>query len=122
MLSLEESARESPVIDCPGEIITYNCSILSNTENLLLTWSIDFPENLSLTITYDMFSFIGDMDDLGWNVTATLTDYTSDYIKSRLEIIVPKSFEINRTKVECSIEDLNFDTATVYVIFEGIMH
>lgn len=119
MLSLEELARESSMIDCPGEIIAYNCSILSNTENLLLTWIIDFPENLSLTITYDIFSFIGDMDDLGWNVTTTLTYYTDDYIESKLEIMVPKSAEINRTKVECRFEDLDFDTITVYVILEG---
>lgn len=110
---MEELARESPEIDCPGETIAYNCSIASNTEDLLLTWNILFPGNISLSYTYNSLSFVWDSNDLGWNTSTTLTAYTEEYIESILEITLLRDIETNGTKVECSIEDLDFDTVTV---------
>lgn len=118
MLSLGEM-REPSVIDCPGEIITYYCSIVSNTENLLLTWNIDFPGNTSLTITYDGSFSNGTVNDLGWNVSTTLTNYSEDYVESKLEITLLRDFDIRGTKVECSIEDLDIEIVTVDVFLAG---
>ena len=101
-----EVNRASPDIDCPGDRTVYNCSILSNSEDVHLTWHIDDPE---LNITYSETSTLNTTDDLNFNISSSLTKYISDvYIESIISLTLLKNV-MNGTLVKCSI-DPNLDS------------
>lgn len=121
-LEFLESDNMSLDIDCPGDTITYNCSIESNTEMLHLTWSVNFPEVLPFEITYDTTLFLdfGEIDYLDMNVTASLIDFRNGYIESIITLTVLNA-AMNGTIVECSITDLDNDIVTVLINTSGIL-
>ena len=110
----------SDEIYCPEDIVTYYCSIESNTEKLYLVWSVTFPEFLPLEITYDSSSLLGNIDDLDMNVNASLIDYTENFIESVISITVRGiDFITSGTVIECSIGDLDKATITLLVNISG---
>ena len=110
-----------PDIDCPGDFISYNCSIFSNSETVLLTWRVTFPDfpMMPFTITYDEQSLVdnGNNDYISLNTgysSTLLTDYVQDeYIKSILVFELSSNITFNDTKVECESADL--DNMTTYL-------
>lgn len=119
-LEFLESDKMSLDIDCPGDTVTYNCSIESNTETLHLTWSVKFPVVLPIQITYDTYfgDIFGKIDSLDMNVTASLLDFRDGYIESIITLTVLNA-DTNGTIVECSITDLDYDMVTVLVNTSG---
>ena len=114
----------STLIDCPGDTITYNCSVLSNSEMVHLTWHIAFPGLAPINITYDNSSLINAMDYLGLNVSATLLRYIPDqYIESVIKFTLLKNVTMNGTLLECSVSpSLDNDTTFVLVNTSGKVH
>ena len=107
-------------IECPGDLIPYNCSVLSNSEEVQLTWEVTFPDQTHFNITYNNSSMPNTTDDLGANITSVLTRYTSDeYIESLLVITVLKNASMNGTQVECRSEALDHKTAFVHINISG---
>ena len=79
-------------IDCPGDTLSYNCSIQSNSEMLNLTWKVITPGQRSVNITYDASSELGQVTTLNDFTVTSLTEYTVDEsISSILEITVDLS-------------------------------
>ncbi len=105
-------------IDCPGDTLSYNCSIESNTENLHLTWSVEFPDQLPIEITYDYDSSMAVdlMDDM--DITSTLVDIRDGYIQSVITLVVLNA-SMNGTTVECRIAQLDYDKVVIPINTSG---
>ena len=108
-------------IDCPGDTISYSCSILSNSETLNLTWRVTFPGFMPINMTYDSSSNVSSLDYLEMNVSTTLTAYnrSSGYIESTITLTV--LMDVNGTELECSISDLDNDIITTLVYSSGVL-
>ena len=110
-----------PEIDCPGDTITYNCSILSNTETIHLIWRVTFPGLSPVNITYDSSSTLYNTDNLPMNLSAILTKYRNEEcIESLIVLTVLRNVTMNNTKVECIIADLDYETTIVFVNTSGL--
>ena len=75
---------------------------------------------MPINMTYDISSNVSSLDYLGMNVSTTLTAYnrSSGYIESTITLTVLT--DVNGTELECSIADLNNDTATIHVYSSGV--
>ena len=103
-------------IDCPGDIIPYECSIFSNSETLHLIWRVTIPGQEPRSIKYNNTLLDHSTIDLNNFVNAQLRNYEIDaYITATLKIILQAGILINQTKVECIIRDLGNDSLYVFV-------
>lgn len=93
-------------IDCPGDSVTYNCSIVSNTEYLHLIWTVIFPDEMPVTVIYDGLSLVGNVNNLDYNITSTLITIREEYIESIIKINLLSNVSQDNSLIECSIEDL----------------
>ena len=115
-------------IECPGDTIPYNCSIQSNTESPELIWTVTIPGRMPISIRYDNTSNLNIMDDLGLNITSTLTVYSSEnelnhkneYLESVIVLTVLKNVSMSETLVNCAIADLKNNTASILVNTSGL--
>ena len=117
-------------IHCPGDTISYNCSITSNTDTPHLTWTVTFPGLQPINFTYNSTSPIYEIDYLDMNISVTLTEFVTTatvlefvneaYIESILTFTVLRNVNMNETKLECSIADLHNDTALLFVNSSGM--
>ena len=101
-------------IECPGDIIPYNCSIQSNSEAVHLTWLVTLPGEASVSVTYPN----GDANRTSLNgyITTFLREFRSDeFIHSTLEVTVQPDLPTDQIMVECSIGDLHNDTIIVEI-------
>ena len=107
-------------IECPGDTISYRCTVQSNSEMVQLSWMVTFPGEETITMLYT--------NDSEWNVvvyfdmhfTTVLTEYTIDeLIVSELELTVLQNVSMNGTVLECTSEDLGSENDTVYVNTSG---
>ncbi len=116
---LDEFSRSAD-IECPGDTISYNCSILSNSEAVHLVWRITFPDTMPISITYDNESILDDIDYLRQDTSSILTTYRSDeYIESILIFTLITIDILNGTEVECKIGDLDEMTVTLFINSSG---
>lgn len=108
-------------IECPGDVISYNCVIQSNSEYLFLIWRVTPPGMTLFNITYDRFSYMNNEVYNVDNVFRTIqTNYTQDVsIESMLQLTLISNFSLNQTKLECLILGLDSDTVYVDVNFSG---
>jgi hypothetical protein len=108
-------------IECPGDVITYNCSIESNSENVQLTWEITLPDETSFTITHSNIT-MPNMDHLGTGITSVLTRYIKDeYIESLLHVTILQNVSMNGTQVVCRSEALDTETDIILINTSGNM-
>ena len=110
-------------IECPGDTISYECSILSNSESVQLTWTITLPEERPISITYNNMSAVNSVDVLDMNVRTILSSYVSDVsVRSILILTVMRSNKMYRIGIECSSEDLDSAMEDAYVNTSGKRH
>ena len=101
-------------IQCPGDIIPFNCSILSNSETINLTWFINVPGMAPVNITYSNIST--GIHDLASYSSTTLTDFHSDeYIRSTLEFRVQPGIPILQFNLSCLITGLGLNSTIVHI-------
>ena len=102
-------------IECPGDMILFNCSVQSNSENVQLTWEVTFPDQTTLNITYYNASGIT-VHDLGLGSSTSLTEYIEDhYIESTITFTVIQTVQLNGSQLECRSSDLDSETLDVPV-------
>ena len=107
-------------IECPGDIIPFNCLVESNSETVHLTWRVVLPTGTILNITYDNTSLINDLYPLNSFISSSLTGFMNDkYAESSLNITVVAEVPINQTKVECLIDQLGNETVYAPVNISG---
>ena len=100
-------------IQCPGDIIPFNCSILSNSETIHLMWLITIPGMTPVNVTF--FNNSGS-DDLTSYITTFVTGFKSDeYIHSTVEFRVQPGIPVNRFNLSCSITGLGLSITAVRV-------
>ena len=99
----------------------YQCSIMSNSETIQLTWHVTLPGMMPVNITYDNTSVLNTADtDLGYNITTTLMNITVDmFIQSSIVFTVLRDVDLNQTVVECSSEDLDSSIIPLVVSISG---
>lgn len=123
-LVLLEQEKMSTEIDCPGDTITFNCSIESNTEDLHLVWTLTFPKMLPFEVLYDGTNLTFDaVDDNEMNVTTSLLNYDilDGYIESVITLtVLDANVSMDGTAVECSIADLDYKNITLLINTSGI--
>ena len=116
-------------IYCPGDTVSYHCSIISNTETPHLKWKVTFPGLMPISFTYNSSSSLYKIDSLDMNISVTLTDFTTinlteyvneEHMDSILTLAVLKNITMNKTELECSIADLHNGTVTVYINTSGM--
>ena len=120
-LKLVDSNMVSSDIDCPGDTLTYNCSIESNSETLHLTWNITFPEEIPIDFTFNSTSILFTWYDWDIGVRAVLTGYSDqEYVNSTIIFTLMNNITLNGTELECSITDLGSETAILYTNTSGM--
>ena len=93
---------------------------MSNAVYLQLTWVVTFPGNSSITFTYDAHSIRNTVNDLGMNVSATLTKFrASGYIESVIKLTVLGDAIVNGTLLECNLAGYESDQEKIAVNTSG---
>ncbi len=94
-------------IDCPNDVITYNCSIQTNSENIFLLWEFTFPNGMQpQRVMYNSSSTLQLPTTLvGMGFQVRLTDYVLDkYIESVVEVTLIMDVDVNRIVLGCSTD------------------
>ena len=120
-LSLIKRNASRDDIDCPGDTISYNCTILTNSETPHLTWIVTIPGHMPLNFTYDSLSYMDFSDYLGMNISVSLIEFSYEYIESEIVLTVVDDVDLDGTELECSIApDLDADIDSVYINTSGM--
>ena len=125
LASVRISTTAIPDIVCPGDTITYTCTVLvSNNESVNLSWRITFPGLMPIDIIYDDISDLHNLNNLAMGVTTSLTSFSNHRIQSVIIILTYPSnqpIRVNRngTKLTCSATDLINDTTIVNIDLSG---
>ena len=121
-LNLVQEEKMFPFFDCPNDILVYNCSVYSNTEDLHVSWQVYLQDGRILFYTHNSSSFM-DVTYLDSNIISTLTYYDeSGYLESKLQLSLLKGVMLNGTVIECGIYDLNIAEVTVFTNTSGMEH
>ena len=110
------------MVDCPGDTISYRCTIMSDNDTIELTWRVTLPGMMPINIAYDNILDIPDATDtdLVTGITATLTNSTDEgYIESVIMFTVFGDVELNGTELECIADELDDDYTEVLVNTPG---
>ena len=109
-------------IDCPGDIIPFNCSIQSNSETVHLVWRVTLPNQSPLNITYDSSSVLHAVNSLNHFINVSLIRFESDeYVESTLAIVLQSNISADQTKLECIIHNLGNDSISLSVNSSGMI-
>ena len=108
-------------IMCPGDMISYRCSVYSNSENVQLMWLVTLPQENSVMILYNNLSDVNSVNHLSVGITSKLTQFTNDqFITSELELSVLRGVSRNGTLIECTSEGLDSESQVVFVNTSGM--
>ena len=113
---MELISMEPKSIDCFGDIISYSCSIFSNSENVHLIWRVSIPGLLPMSIIYNMTSDLNTIEYFPQSISALLTDYRRDIlIESNINFKVLMNSNLNGTLLECAIANLSTKSVRLQV-------
>ncbi len=99
-------------IECPGDILSYNCSIQSNSERVQLTWRVTLPGDITLNLT---FYAISNLTSLNGYIATAATSMSDEYIESILWVTLQPDILMDQITLECLTESLENATAFVNV-------
>ena len=105
-------------IECPGDIISYQCSIDTNSETPHIAWGVTIPGLRTLNFTYTNDS-IGSVDNLNSFITTSLAFANDTFLVSTLVVEVPANISADETELLCYIQDLAFANTTVHINTSG---
>ncbi len=114
MLQSEQKIRQD--IDCPSDIIIYNCTIISSDTTLM--WTVTVPGSTALQITYDN-GFPLEETQLSPNILTTLVSISTSRLVSRISLTGPA----DGTVVQCGLNGSSVipESATLSVNTSGIL-
>ena len=100
----------------------YQCSIMSNSETVQLTWHVTLPGMTPVNITYDNTSVLTVDTNHGNNITTTLMEFVMDtFIQSSIVFTVLRDVNLNQAVLECTSGDLDSYITTLFVSISGII-
>ena len=112
-LAIVEIIAQEYVIACPGDTISYNCSIQSNSETLDLTWRVTFQGEAPMAITYP--SAISNRTIMNSFITTSLTAFRSEeFIHSTLDVTVQSKIPSVLFALEC-FNDFGYSPSIVRI-------
>ena len=108
-------------IECPGDLLPFVCSVMSNSETVQLEWFVTFPEQDStVTILYTNGSTPNVVTLLNMSITTELTEFRLDeFIQSLLVITILQNVPMNGTHLQCASENLASQSQIVYINTSG---
>ncbi len=122
-MSLELTSTGEKSIDCLGDIISYSCSIFSNSETLHLIWRVSLPGLLPINIPYNMTSNLNLVEFFPHNISAGLTEYRKNmYIQSSINFKLSKNIDLDGTQLECGIASLSTESVRLTVSLLGMLY
>ena len=99
---LERTAPRTD-IECPRDIIRYECAIQTNSEIMLLTWQVSLQEQIPVSVNVTNKATI-----LNDYITAALTEFTrGELIRSILEVTVFPGISTDQIVLTCSNQNVN---------------
>ena len=103
-------------IECPGDILSYTCSIKSNNNYIHLIWRVTFPDNTTISIIFDEDSEI----NITGNFISTRLEFSNNsYIESTLEFTIQDNdiflYNNKMVLIWCGIGDIENDSVTAVV-------
>ena len=105
-------------IECPDDIIAYNCSIQSNSEAVHLTWRVTLPGEEPISTTYP--NARSNRTSLNSYIATFLTGFRSEeFIYSTLEVTVQRGMSADEIVAECLIDELGNNTIIIRVNISG---
>ena len=116
-LSPFQRIRRFENIECPGDIIIYNCFVGTNAETVELIWQVTFPEMMPMNITIVNGSNL--TYDLGMSVSAIVVNFGQDVVESMIRLTVLEGVNMNETELLCRKSDINETITTVFVDSSG---
>ena len=109
-------------IDCPGDMISYLCSIESNSEDLQLTWTVTPPSGCPPFNATFRNSSDPDITNECTGIVVSLTNYTRDVgLASVLTVTVLRNALMTGTEIECGITNLDNEVETLFINTAGIV-
>ncbi len=124
VVNLNRTRRTSSV-DCPGDTISYECSVVSDRSPLFLTWIITFPNNLGLipiTITYNMSSTINSTSTFPMDTSIRFTDMGAVYLVSAISFSNLIDDGLVGTEIQCKREDAEMMTKILQLVTIGKLY
>lgn len=127
-ITADERNNSRADIECPGDTISYNCSIMTNSPDPELIWTVSVPGDVPRTIIYNSSNsamtdrFIMDLGISSTLISMSMTDvlnYVVTYIDANIEFTVQNGVTLRESMLQCGIRDLNDDTILVSVNISG---
>ncbi len=119
-LQLLESNMSRSDIDCPGDTISYICTVQSGSPSIQLEWIISFFERKTRGVLYNNRSILQDQTVLDFNTRTSLVSSERGYLESVLIFTLATGVTLNGTELECGIDNIDSETDTVSVNKSGM--
>lgn len=88
-------------MECPGDIVAYNCSISSfAATSLELTWRVRIQDHMPITISYTNSSSVNMPILLSWNISVVLTAFEREEFLITSVIMLPVVASETRTQMQ----------------------
>ena len=119
-LRLLENSMSRSDIDCPGDTISYNCTVQSSSPSLHLKWIVSFFEGETREVLYNNRSTLNNQTVLDFNTRISLVSSERGYLESVIVFTVATGVILNGTELECRIDNIDSETDTVSVNKSGM--
>lgn len=102
-ITLKPSGKFNKNINCPGDVVSYNCSI-SSPNILHLTWLVTLPGSPTINVTYTRISSRNSPTSHHRSFSSVLSSYIDEqYIESIIMFSVLREIDITGTTVQCTM-------------------
>ncbi len=119
-LRLLENSMSRSDIDCPGDTISYNCTVQSGSPLLHLKWIVSFFEGETREVLYNNRSTFNNQTVLDFNTQIYLVSSERGYLESVIVFTVATGVTLNGTELECRIDNIDSERDTVSVNKSGM--
>lgn len=107
-------------MDCPGDTISYSCSITSNAESTQLIWSVTFPGNTPTAYIYNRTVMNSSVSVSTNHRSESEANYRNIYMQSTIILTILRNVSMNRAKLECNLAGVNnateYNNAAEYIL------
>lgn len=99
----------TPTTLCPGDTLSFNCSLWKYTWNPRLQWHVTYPEQEPVIISYSSTSYRNRPKHYGLSIISALTKIktsSAPYMASDITLLVVRGVSIHGTEVRCTISGM----------------
>lgn len=104
-----KSVQNALPINCPGDVLQYNCSIQSNSENFTLGIAVIPHNGIKMSHFFQNLTLLNVEQNLlsnpRVNVTLRALNVSSQYAEAIIEVIIESDAPINGSELECIFDN-----------------